>query len=304
MNRIGNEAHVNSLIRNSWRRAVPVAAAAALVPVVLAGCGSSGQTQPGAPGSSGSSGAVAVLPADAAHIHGMAITGDATLLATHAGLWRLSGSSVERVGTQEIDLMGFTAAGAGHFYASGHPHGDTELQNPVGLIESTDGGVSWTYLSRGGESDFHALSNGGGAIYGYDGQLRVTRDGTTWQTPSTSIAPAALAVSPADGNTVLATTQQGVQKSTDGGRTFAPIAGAPLSLLLSWPQGSTVWALTPDGALYLSRDGAATWARQGQVSGDPAALTAVGDSQVSVATSTGVYSSSDAGLTFTQLARP
>ncbi len=47
-----------------------------------------------------------------------------------------------------IDLMGFTVAGPGRYLASGHPGLHVDLPQPVGLIETTDGGVTWTPVSR------------------------------------------------------------------------------------------------------------------------------------------------------------
>ena len=60
--------------------------------------------------------------------------------------------------------MGFTVAGPGHYYASGHPGTATDLPQPVGLIESRDGGRTWAVLSRGGQSDFHALTTSGRTV--------------------------------------------------------------------------------------------------------------------------------------------
>lgn len=54
--------------------------------------------------------------------------------------------------------MGFSVAGPDHFYASGHPGQGIDLPNPVGLIESRDGGMTWAPLSRQGDSDFYALT--------------------------------------------------------------------------------------------------------------------------------------------------
>jgi hypothetical protein len=47
-----------------------------------------------------------------------------------------------------IDLMGFTVAGPGRYLASGHPGLHVDQAQPVGLIETTDGGVTWTPVSR------------------------------------------------------------------------------------------------------------------------------------------------------------
>ena len=93
------------------------------------------------------------------HVHGVAVNpaDDRVYLATHDGLFRYDPTGPQRIGPV-IDLMGFTVAGPDHFYASGHPGQGTDLPDPVGLLESTDAGHTWTALSRQGQSDFHALT--------------------------------------------------------------------------------------------------------------------------------------------------
>jgi photosystem II stability/assembly factor-like uncharacterized protein len=124
--------------------------------------------------------------------------------------------------------MGFTAgAKQGVLFASGHPWPGSDLPNPLGLIKSTDGGKSWEPLSRQGESDFHALTAAKSGLVAFDGTLRTSPDGKTWSAPSAGFAPAALAADPTS-DTVLATTQDGLQRSTDGGRTWALVPAAPI----------------------------------------------------------------------------
>lgn len=50
----------------------------------------------------------------------------------------------------------------------------------MGLIESTDGGHTWTPLSRAGLSDFHVLESNAHLTVGFDGLLRWTTDGIHW----------------------------------------------------------------------------------------------------------------------------
>ncbi len=134
------------------------------------------------------------------HVHGVGRDpGDgALLLATHEGLFRYDSAEPTRVGPN-IDLMGFTIAGPNHYYASGHPNAVMELPQPMGLIESTDGGRTWTVVSRGGESDFHALAKAGDTVLAFDGQLRRTANGSTWSAASMPAEPRFLASSPTGG---------------------------------------------------------------------------------------------------------
>lgn len=236
------------------------------------------------------------------HVHGISVdpkTGR-VLLATHNGLFDATGGSPERIGPV-IDLMGFSSAGDEHFYASGHPGPGTDLPNPVGLIHSDDGGKTWEPLSRQGESDFHALTVTRDGITGYDGQLRMTRDLKKWTTTDTGIQPYSLAGT-STSTVLLATTEQGVQRSDDGGKTWKLPAGAPVLLVTAFADDSTAVGVAPDGTVHISRDTGRTWQQAGKVSGQPEAVAAIPGKgkavEVWVATSTGLEHSEDNGSTF------
>lgn len=47
-------------------------------------------------------------------------------------------------------------------------------------------------------------------------------------------------ISPTDPDVILVATRQGVVRSTDGGRTFAPAIGSPRLALLDWSEGDIV----------------------------------------------------------------
>ena len=236
------------------------------------------------------------------HVHGVAVNpaDDLVYLATHEGLFRMT-ESPERVGPV-IDLMGFGVVGPDHFVASGHPGPDADLPNPVGLIESRDGGETWTPLSRQGESDFHALAASEAAVIGFDGALRRTTDGTTWTELTPPVAPFALATSP-DGQVVVATSESGPIRSTDGGETWDQLAQAPLLMLVAWSDAQDVVAgVAPDGTVAVSSDAGQGWEVRGSAGEAPQALEAVGedgeDLTVLVVTSTELLESTDGGASF------
>lgn len=247
--------------------------------------------------------AAAPLPSD--HVHGVGINpADGVVqLATHDGLFSYQDGTPVRVGPV-IDLMGFTVAGPDHFYASGHPGPGVDLPQPVGLIESTDGGRSWSALSRQGQSDFHALSALQGAVIGFDGQLRMSADARTWTTTQAPVQPFALASSP-QGTTVLATSQDGPALSRDAGASWSVLEQAPLLQVAAMADATTIVGITPDGTVAVSQDTGATWATPGAVPGPPQAVAASrqdgGALQVMAVTSAAVLSSADGGVSFAPL---
>jgi hypothetical protein len=281
------------------RLTVAVASSLAL----LAGCSAKAGDDTDRTPSAAASGAVAALPP--AHVHAVSRDpGDgALLLATHEGLYRYGPDGPARVGPA-IDLMGFAVARAGPDYAAGHPHLVAELPQPMGLIESRDGGRTWAVLSRGGQSDFHALTPAGDTVVAFDGRLRRTSDGRTWSTSSLPGAPRTLASDP-EGTTVLATTEDGLLASTDQGATWSPVPGAPLLLQVAWGDGRTVAGVTPDGAVAMSSDGAKSWRLTGASVPPPQAMSAHSTAsgfEVLVVTEKDVLSSTD-GTTFTAVSR-
>ncbi|MGH3775984.1 MAG: F510_1955 family glycosylhydrolase [Pseudonocardiaceae bacterium] len=234
-----------------------------------------------------------------AHVHGLGVdpgTGD-LYAGTHHGLIRFPqrGEPI-RVGAAQ-DFMGFTVIGPNHFLASGHPGAGQDGPSNVGLIESTDGGRSWQTLSLAEQADFHTLETSNGLVYGSNaGQLMVSKDGRTWDT-RVRIALADLAVSPEDQETLLATTQQGLSRSTDGGRSFELVAGAPLLQLVTWTDTGGTIGITPEGTVHVSSDGGITWSQRGSAGGAPEALTASAE-QIYVAVEGKIVSSDDGGRTF------
>ncbi|WP_397222275.1 F510_1955 family glycosylhydrolase [Nocardiopsis lambiniae] len=287
------------------RLAVAVVVSAGLV-VASAGCTSAGSGGVGQGGDPESAVVGIKLPTAVSHVHGVGVdpeTGD-ILVASHEGLYVLPApegpgeESVvpERIGP-DIDLMGFSVAEPGRYVASGHPHEGFDMPNPVGLIESRDGGATWQSLSRAGESDFHALVANAERVVGFDGSLQATEDGSTWETLDDGIEPFSLSMAD-DGRTVMATTQGGLMRSTDGGAAFAPVEGAPPLALVDWvPDTEVVFGVALDGRVHRSEDSGVTWESTGLVEGEAQALHADAEQLVVVADHR-VTRSTDAGATF------
>ena len=242
------------------------------------------------------------------HVHGLGVDpADGDLYAaTHSGLFRLpkDGGKATRVANRYQDTMGFSVVGPNTFLGSGHP--DFREDNPprLGLIESTDAGVTWQPLSLRGEADFHALHAAHGNVYGYESgssAFMVSTDRKQWQTRS-KLAMRDFAVSPTDPDTVLATTERGLARSTDGGRTWRGVA-APALAVLAWNAADSLYGIGPDGAVQHSTDGGTTWTQRGNAGGVPEAVTTAGsgaDEVLYVAVAEhGILQSTDRGRTFT-----
>jgi photosystem II stability/assembly factor-like uncharacterized protein len=175
-----------------------------------------------------------------------------------------------------------------------------DLPQPVGLIETTDGGRSWTPLSRQGESAFHALTTSDAGILGFDGALRRSVDGRTWEQLTIPAEPHSLSAAP-DGTTVLAATAQGPLRSADAGASWSPVAGAPLLQVVTWAgEGSTAVRVDPGGRLWTSSDAGGSWQEGAVVGAAPNAVAADADtSRIVVVTEAGLLESIDGGATFT-----
>ncbi|MBK7721760.1 MAG: hypothetical protein IPI32_05905 [Austwickia sp.] len=264
------------------RRRILVAGGVLVTTTILAACGvtttptgntTSIATPTVAGGGSASTASAANQPPVAiTHIHAVARdpkTGD-LLLATHEGLFRHANGELLQNGPV-IDLMGFTVAPDGTYYASGHPGAGVDLPQPVGLITSTDSGRTWRVSSRGGESDFHALTSSPTSVVGFDGTLRSTTDGETWSTRTIPAAPRTLAASPQTG-ALLATTETGLLHSTDDGRSWKGLTPPATALLAAWADEQTIVIATANGQIATSNDTGATWTLQPKRIGAPQAL--------------------------------
>ena len=283
--------------RHSLRTVGPIAAGTALT-LLVAGC-STTESAPAA-----NSTAAAPSPLELSHVHAAAFDPDdgTLLLASHHGLLQVGDGTLTPIGPV-MDLMGFTVAGPGRYLASGHPGLHVDLPQPVGLIESTDGGRTWKPISRQGQSDFHALTVSAAGVLGYDGALVASPDGRTWQQLQIPAEPHTLAAAP-DGTQVLATTQEGLLRSTDGA-SWAALDGAPLLQVVTWAdEGRTAVGVDPAGTLWTSTDSGTSWGEGAELGSPPQAVAATTTDdglRIAVVTGDSVLESDDGGRTFTDV---
>lgn len=250
-----------------------------------------------------SSGSASAGGASMEHVHGLGVDPQdgALYVGTHYGLFRMSESGqAELVADRVQDFMGFTVVGPGHFLASGHPGEGQDGPSSLGLIESTDAGLTWQSLSLAGQADFHSLEGRHGLVYGLNsltGEFMVSQDKQTWDTRS-QVPMADFAVSPDDPDVVLATTEQGLQRSDDGGRNFEPLPAAPVLLLVAWADDGTIVGVEPDGNVQASADAGQSWQQRGSLDAPPQALTATDADEVFAAVEGAILASSDGGRSF------
>ncbi len=245
------------------------------------------------------------------HVHALALDGDGGLLvASHMGLFSVADGEAELIGGDaRHDLMALAIERDGTLLASGHP----DLRSPtlrvedrpplLGLVESSDGGATWTARSLLGEADFHALVVTADAIVGVDGTsqtLLVSEDGIVWEGRG-ELDALSLAIDPGDARRMLAVDYDGlVHSSTDGGSTWI-VLDAPPAAAVQWPSPGRVVVASTDGALYRADDLAGPWVEVGRPGGSPEALLATVDTMW-VATDRGdVQASSDGGRTWSTI---
>lgn len=230
------------------------------------------------------------------HVHAVAIDPDrpgAVLMATHDGLFVVTPEGHERVGPL-IDLMGFSVVGPGRYLASGHPGAGTDMPDPVGLIESTDGGRTWTARSRAGESDFHALAGWGAGALAVGRGLERTDDLETWSVMDR--APDAFDVSTPDGRDVIVTNENGPLRSRDGGATWSELPGAPVLQLVEHSRPGAAAGVTPEGVVHVTEDGGSSWVQVGDLEASPRGLAVTagaGMASIIVLTDSGLFELAD-----------
>lgn len=239
--------------------------------VALVACGGSDPAAPVAPQEEVAAGG---------HIHGLGIDpADGSLfVATHTGLFRAAPDEprAARVGDTRQDTMGFTVVGPGRFLGSGHPDAQQNLPPLLGLIRSDDAGRSWEPVSLLGEADFHVLRAAGKRIYGLnatDGQLHVSGDGgRTWARRSPPATVIDLVADPADPDRVVASTQDGLHLSRDGGARWRALDGGAPGYLAWTAKG--LFLVDGAGTVHSAQDPGGRWRPVGETGGQPAAFAA------------------------------
>ena len=182
------------------------------------------------------------------HVHGLGLDpSDHNILyiAAHGDFYQsIRNGPPVKVDKIRADYMAFNAPPVPGIplYASGHP----STGGNMGLIKSSDGGVTWETVSKVLEPavDFHAMAiskQNPKMIIGFDsgarGLFKTVDAGNTWEQLEPPEYVSALAISPNDSELIFAGTGNGLFKSDNGGQTW---------IHLNTYQGLDVFALAFD----------------------------------------------------------
>lgn len=270
-------------------RALLVALAVPVVALTLSSCGSDADLPLGAQDGAMVSG----------HLHNLAYDGDNLVLGTHYGLFTQAPDQAPvQISENDFDVMGLALTKT-TWFASGHPSPDMEAPSDLGLMASDDGGVVWRNVSLSGEVDFHRLTASGDVIVGQSAPdlllMRSEDAGISWRNlGSPEIFD--LAINPLNNTDIIATTERGIVRSTDGGETFSAVAGAPLVMLVAW-SAEAAYGVDPDGQIHVSTDNGNTWQPRSSLDGQPIAIAAQGG-HVAVLSGDQIWESKDGGESF------
>lgn len=242
------------------------------------------------------------------------------LLTTNRGFWRIAadGSEVEpingtvsdagkssRVGT----FLEIRTAGPGRLLGSGHPDEAGKLPNYLGLLQSSDGGKTWSAISRMADADLHKIVLRHDRLYAFDAILSamlISSDGG--KTFTEEFTPRGLVidfeVDPADPERIIASTETELFRTEDGGRSWRPLTPAK-GIRLSWPDAKALYRADADGTVKVSEDGGTRWKDVGAVGGEPYELLATGPKALFLVLSDGsILETTDGGATWRDRFRP
>ena len=245
-----------------------------------------------------SNGASAETLDSVSHIHHVKAVEKKMHVLTHEGLFELVGKNdMKLVGKEKIDIMGFTTLGKALF-ASGHPAQGSKAPNPVGLIKSIDGGISWKSVSLVGKVDFHFLEGAGTDLYGADSQsgelLHSANSGKTWRSLGANTL-VDIAVSPDISGLAIALKNSELIITEDAFKTSSKIKSALKFTQIEW-RNSGLYALSGN-SLYKSINKGRSWNELSKFKGAPGILSA-SDQLMLVTVGPDIYTSSNAGKKF------
>lgn len=203
------------------------------------------------------------VPFDGAmdHVHGMGYIEEngGLYFASHHGLKIHRDGAWTEIADQFHDFMGFNATAQG-FVTSGHPDMQSDMENPLGIKRSADGGANFDDLGFEGETDFHEMAVGynSGNLFVFapqpnsemeTGFYRSDDAGESWQ-PAAADGLAGtvtyLAMHPDDSEMIAAVSNEGIFLSEDGGESFSTITEGEFGTAAFFSEDALFYA-TYDG---------------------------------------------------------
>lgn len=235
------------------------------------------------------------------HIHHVKVVENKVLVLTHEGLYELvAKNNMKLVGKDKIDVMGFTTLGK-TLFASGHPAKGSKALNPIGVVKSIDGGLSWKAVSLVGKVDFHFLEGAGSDLYGADsqsGNLMYSADsGKSWSSLGAN-AFTDIAVSPNMSGMAVAIKGSELIFTENAFKSPIKIKGTLTMTQIEWRK-SGLYGLS-GSSLYKSTNSGKTWTKQSTFKGAPGLLSA-SDELMLVTVGSDIYTSKNEGKSFRKI---
>jgi hypothetical protein len=235
------------------------------------------------------------------HIHHVKVVGSKILVLTHEGLYELIGKNdMKLVGKERIDVMGFTSLG-NVLIASGHPAVGSKMPNPIGVMKSLNGGLTWKSVSLSGKVDFHFLEGAGSDLYGADsqtGNLMYSADsGVTWKTLGANTFTD-IAVSPEMSGMAVAIKGSELLLTENAFKSTTKLKNALPITQIEW-RTSGLYGLSGN-SLYKSTNSGKTWTKQSTFKGAPGILSA-SDQLMLVTVGSDIYTSKNEGKSFRKI---
>ena len=199
------------------------------------------------------------------HVHDAVLSGDSLFIGTHSGLHQVDASTgnSELIGESNDDFMSLAGQPEKIMVASGHPGVGSSLSNPIGLVKSTNKGLTWESISLEGEVDFHALAINGDQIVGSDtrGPLLWSQDGGQNWTSGPTVE--VISIVWFQDTVWITTPDQGLLNWNPGDMATVAV-GLPTILLSTSPKGDAIWRVDADGSVHRSLD-LQSWTQAGSV---------------------------------------
>jgi len=232
------------------------------------------------------------------HVHHIKVVENKMLVLTHEGLFELVGNNdMKLVGKDKFDVMGFTTLGK-VLFASGHPAQGSKAPNPIGLLKSLDGGLTWRAVSLVGKVDFHLLEGARNELYGADSQsgnlMHSADSGKTWSSLGRNNF-SDIAVSPEMPETAIAIGGSKLLITKNAFKSTTKIKNNLKITQIEW-RNSGLYALS-GSALYKSSNTGKTWQKLSEFKAAPGILT-VSDQMMLVNVGSDIYTSSNVGKKF------